>query len=147
MKLRHARNPISDRRKNKIFDEYGPVSAAQTDSVMDWARTDQKPNKGLKNGVCNRQACQAEGAIFFNHGTMLYYCGRCAHDLNTDRFNREDAQRLWGHPLCQLDADALQIMLDSYKDVHPRTEVPNSVNRSIRVAEHYSEVGNILAAK
>lgn len=59
-----------------------------------------KKDKGEYDGSCNRQACQDPGATWYNHGTQKYYCWRCARDLNTDPFNRRDAERLFGHPLC-----------------------------------------------
>lgn len=63
------------------------------------------PAKGEKGGNCNRSACQAPGAYWYNHSTRLYYCETCAEILNKDKFNREDAQRMYGHPLCTLDPD------------------------------------------
>ena len=43
---------------------------------------DEKPDKGLKGGSCNRRACQAPGAMWFNHYTDKYYCRSCAHLIN-----------------------------------------------------------------
>lgn len=57
-------------------------------------------DKGAYNGACNRSACLAPGAQWFNHSTRKYYCADCAYDLNTDRFNRKDAWELFGHELC-----------------------------------------------
>jgi hypothetical protein len=28
-----------------------------------------KPNKGKEGGACNRERCQAEPALFYNHGS------------------------------------------------------------------------------
>ncbi len=61
-------------------------------------------DKGHKNGSCNREACQAAGAIYFNFSTTKYYCGHCARDLNLA--NYQDAHRLYGHDLCLVDVDA-----------------------------------------
>lgn len=61
-----------------------------------------KPDKGLYNGSCNREACQDPGAVWYNHGTRKYYCAGCAKTLNEDPFNRSDAHRSYGHDLCTL---------------------------------------------
>jgi len=42
-----------------------------------------KPDKGQYQGSCNREACQAPGANYFNLSTRRYYCGRCARDINS----------------------------------------------------------------
>ena len=47
-----------------------------------------KPNKGLEGGACNRQSCQAEPALFYNHGMHKWYCGVCARDIGQDHINR-----------------------------------------------------------
>lgn len=47
----------------------------------------EKPNKGLENGACNRRACQAEPAIFYNHGSHSWYCADCARDIGGDVVN------------------------------------------------------------
>lgn len=36
------------------------------------------PDKGELNGHCNRQACLAPGASWFNRSTRRYYCAKCA---------------------------------------------------------------------
>jgi hypothetical protein len=59
--------------------------------------------KGDKNGNCNVTACQAPGAIYFNHSTRKYYCPNCAGRIN--RVNHNDAMRLFGHELCTLNED------------------------------------------
>jgi len=67
--------------------------------------------KGLKGGLCNRTACQKpaeedpDGIRWFNHSTRKYYCRGCAWELNTDPFNKRDAQQIWGHDLCTLEAE------------------------------------------
>ena len=66
--------------------------------------------KGEKGGNCNRTHCQKpasedrDGIRWFNHSTRKYYCLACAWDLNEDRFNKADSQRIWGHNLCTLEA-------------------------------------------
>lgn len=59
---------------------------------------DLPADKGLLNGSCNRSACLAPGATWFNHSTRRYYCRNCAMMLN--RANRTDAWRLFKHDLC-----------------------------------------------
>ncbi len=49
-----------------------------------------KPNKGHEGGACNRQSCQAEPALHFNHGSNSWYCADCARDIGEDRFNKRD---------------------------------------------------------
>lgn len=47
-----------------------------------------KPDKGLKDGSCNRTACQAplkgerQWTMDDFRGGKLYYCHRCARDFN-----------------------------------------------------------------
>lgn len=59
-----------------------------------------KPGKGEHNGSCNRTACQAPGANYYNHSTRKYYCEPCAILINNA--NRQDAMRMFGHDLCTL---------------------------------------------
>lgn len=60
-----------------------------------------KSDKGKENGSCNRQACQAPNAIYFNQSTERYYCRDCARDIN--RANRAESIRLYGNDkLCIL---------------------------------------------
>jgi hypothetical protein len=71
--------------------------------IKDAPRYDEpklKADKGEMNGSCNRTACQKPGADWFNHSTRKYYCANCAYDLNTDRFNHQDAWQMYGHDLC-----------------------------------------------
>ena len=63
-------------------------------------------DKGVKGGSCNRSHCvRPASAFYYNHGTRLYYCRRCADELN--RANR-DAVGVYGHPLCTLDPDFIE---------------------------------------
>lgn len=60
--------------------------------------------KGLKGQRCNRTACQAEGAYWYNHSTRAYYCGTCADIINAA--NGKDSYVIdLGHPLLTLDPD------------------------------------------
>lgn len=63
-----------------------------------------KPNKGKEGGACNRARCQAEPALWFNHGSYSWYCAECRHEIETDGFNRREwlkIQRMEGidHPM------------------------------------------------
>lgn len=112
-----------------------------------------KPDKGLVGGACNRQACQAPGAIFYNHGTDKYYCGDCAITLNTDRFNAQDSQRLYGHDLVQLDEAALEELVNSYKLGEdgmlddPDLEMVWAIHTAVKVGKTYQKLGKILTKK
>lgn len=46
-----------------------------------------KPDKGQKNGSCNRQACQESGATWFNKVMKAYYCQPCALRLNETKLS------------------------------------------------------------
>ena len=62
-----------------------------------------KPDKGLKNGSCNRTACQKPGANYFNKSTRCYYCAECAERINWEG-GRADCMALYGVPLlCELE--------------------------------------------
>ncbi len=76
-----------------------------------------KPDKGHEGGACNRQRCQAEPALWWNHGSHSWYCADCARDIGDDSFNKRqwpiDFPRLFPagtplHPMfetrAQLDA-------------------------------------------
>jgi hypothetical protein len=63
-----------------------------------WLERSQAALKGALGGLCNRAACQAPGARYYNHSTRAHYCDQCAAILN--RENRDDAMRLYGHELC-----------------------------------------------
>jgi hypothetical protein len=61
-----------------------------------------KPNKGIEGGACNRRSCQAEPALWYNHGSYAWYCDDCARDIGQDDVNLRHWQRDWqpkcGHP-------------------------------------------------
>ncbi|MBN8844833.1 MAG: hypothetical protein J0H88_16450 [Sphingomonadales bacterium] len=61
-----------------------------------------KPNKGHEGGACNRQSCQAEPALWWNHGSHSWYCGDCARDIGSDVVNKRHWDLRWlpecGHP-------------------------------------------------
>lgn len=58
----------------KVYvDDYTPIRSDP----------DLKPDKGQKNGSCNRTACQKPLVRnWFNRSTRAYYCSNCAHELN-----------------------------------------------------------------
>lgn len=47
----------------------------------------EKPNKGHEGGACNRRSCQAEPALWWNHGSYSWYCADCARDIGDDVVN------------------------------------------------------------
>lgn len=61
-----------------------------------------KPNKGHEGGACNRERCQAEPALYWNHGSYSWYCADCARDIGEDPVNKRGWDRDWlprvGHP-------------------------------------------------
>jgi hypothetical protein len=52
--------------------------------------------KGIRDGNCNRTACQAPGATGWHSGTRAWYCSACTRDIN--HLNSADAMRLYGVP-------------------------------------------------
>ena len=60
--------------------------------------TENKSDKGFLGGSCNRTACQAPGAIWYNHSTQEHYCYNCAMDLN--RYHHKDTMELYDHEMC-----------------------------------------------
>lgn len=62
--------------------------------------------KGTYKGKCNLSSCTSDlPATWYNHGSYAYYCSKCAERLNNDRFNKQDAQKLFGHDLCTEQKD------------------------------------------
>jgi hypothetical protein len=60
--------------------------------------------KGEKGQRCNRTACQAPGAYWYNHSTRAYYCGTCAELINAECAQDSYTQGL-GHSLLTLDPE------------------------------------------
>ena len=59
------------------------------------------PDKGQFSKLCNMTSCNTGlPADWYNHGSMKYYCKKCALRLNGDLFNHQDAMKLFGHELC-----------------------------------------------
>lgn len=48
---------------------------------------------GVLGGLCNRKACRAPGATWYNSGSYAYYCPSCAFKINEANPSRE--------PLCK----------------------------------------------
>ena len=60
-----------------------------------------KPDKGQRNGSCNRRACQDPGAVYYNRGSMSWYCESCARDLNSANFHSwRQSGSFDGRPMC-----------------------------------------------
>lgn len=73
---------------------------------MTWPNYDGpiKPNKGHEGGACNREKCQDEPALWYNHGSHSWYCEQCSIDIGQDVVNARcwplDFPRLFpGRPL------------------------------------------------
>ncbi len=71
------------------FDFHSPPLPFPSNSI---------PQPGELGGPCNRRACRAPDARWYNQSTRAHYCERCARELN--QANEADAQRLFGGPLC-----------------------------------------------
>ncbi len=64
--------------------------------------------KGMLGGLCNRSACLAPGAGFFNRSTRRYYCEACSISIN--ELNAADSLRLYGDArLCIPAAEAARL--------------------------------------
>ncbi len=93
------------------YDEQGgyttPDGAYMPKDYIDNLQTD-KPvgtGKGVKGENCNRTACQAPGAYYYNHSTHAYYCKVCADLINAGNRNDPFVRDTLGHPLLTLDPD------------------------------------------
>lgn len=73
-----------------------------------------KPNKGLEGGACNRQSCQAEPALHYNHGSYAWYCDDCARDIGQDIVNKRDWDLRW-KPECGHDMFETREQIDARK--------------------------------
>ena len=49
---------------------------------------------------CNRRACLAPRAIYWNRGSYAYYCARCAWMLNNSNSNTSFVKE--GGPMCRI---------------------------------------------
>lgn len=62
-------------------------------------------DKGKLNGSCNRTACLAPGANWWNKGSRAYYCRACAETINHDGCRRYGGPDLC-HPASKADNSA-----------------------------------------
>jgi hypothetical protein len=72
-----------------------------------------KSDKGLKNGSCNREACQRPGATWFNRGTDRFYCEDCARLIN--RAN-PDARRVLPNIVAEGEGLCIDTVYDLFLD-------------------------------
>lgn len=84
---RFRQQRISKHRPAKSFEVswgFAPHLNSMTLGLgLEPAQTENNPSlKGKLNGNCNREACQAPNAVWWNTSTRAYYCGRCARDIN-----------------------------------------------------------------
>ncbi len=98
-----------------IINEQSPsrTGASRRRSRMNYDGPD-KPDKGLKDGSCNRTRCQMAPAIWYNHGSHAWYCESCRRDIEFDAFNLRDWKDKYepklGHPMfetAQMTAERL----------------------------------------
>ena len=72
---------------------------------MPWPEYDGpiKANKGQEGGACNREKCQDEPALWYNHGSFKWYCDGCKIAIGEDWVNKRDWELRWqpklGHPM------------------------------------------------
>lgn len=91
---------------------------------------ENKPDKGCEGGSCNRTACQAPNAIWYNHGSLSWYCEACANLIGNDVVNLADWMLNFyvkcGHPQFETRAmiDARErldlVMASIVKDIDER---------------------------
>lgn len=77
-------------------------------------------DKGEYMGSCNRTACLAHPADWYNHWTRHYYCASCARKINDA--NHSDAMRQLGHELCTKGENPSQSPTGMWKDTPPTNE-------------------------
>lgn len=101
---------INARREAPGYQEDGSYidrdGVRQSKAYMDNLDTNKAdlPGKGVKGERCNRSACQAEGAYWYNHSTQKHYCGTCADIINGA--NSRDSYVIdLGHPLLTLEPE------------------------------------------
>lgn len=146
-------------RKDKIARQGFPIRTMTPQQALDFTDSEMKRRneeaqaeqdrlalqdpalKGKKGGNCNRQACQQPYAIFYNHGTSCFYCASCTLMLNRDTFNARDAERLWGHPMVQVDMDAFQDL--QVKAMTPGFKATRQSDHALNLASHYIAEGNV----
>lgn len=75
---------------------YDAVKATGIGATINENGTMTMPDKGERLGSCNRQACQAPGAYWYNRTMRKWYCTSCARLLNQNPLPG-------GEVLCVLD--------------------------------------------
>lgn len=113
---------------------------------------ENKSTKGEIGGICNRTACQKQGADWFNHSTVKFYCEECALLIN--EANQAEAHRIFGHELCcKHEPEERIITKSSCDDIHTRILIlenyidyfgcnPGDVNGQLRIViDDYSSDG------
>lgn len=84
---------------------------------------ENKADKGHYRGSCNRTACQAPGATWYNFMTQRYYCPACGMLINDDN-HPSSYEKMSGHPICvkRPDYDRFEVKetesFDGQKRVH-----------------------------
>lgn len=58
--------------------------------------TDTAQDIGTYGGLCNRTACRAPGAYYWNESTRKHYCQKCGELIN------REAAKFGEPPLCRL---------------------------------------------
>lgn len=100
--MRRVREGYQD--DGSYVDRHG---VRQSKAYLDNLQTN-KPElegKGEKGKLCNRTACQAPGAYWFNHSTRAFYCGTCADMINAVNTPDDSYVRDLGHPLLTIDPE------------------------------------------
>lgn len=107
----------------------------------------EKPNKGKEGGACNRRACQAEPALWWNHGSYSWYCEDCAIQIGQDPVNKRDWEHRWqpkvSHPMFetreQINARMESITFDS--DVSGDV-IHEKLDQTLKDARRYFALGS-----
>lgn len=82
--------------------------ASTPERVVPIVEDNEADNIGTKGGLCNRTACRAPDAFWFNHSTRKHYCENCAHDINGA--NRNEAREMYGHELCTYSGSDVSVL-------------------------------------
>jgi len=78
------------------------------------------PAKGCFDGECNRTACNASGARYFNRFTHGYYCGGCARKIDIDDVTDPTTPNAFDYPQRPDTADRhLNRSQQRFKNDHP----------------------------
>jgi hypothetical protein len=104
----------------------------------------EKPNKGQEGGACNRRSCQAEPALWWNHGSYSWYCEDCANDIGQDIVNRRswmaNFHRYFPHQI-QFPMFETRDMMDErevLEQAPPATVAPRQQGKTEALAQQYA---------